>query len=421
MNWKPSKVFYGWWIVGAAFIIGFFIAGSMFQSFTAFFEPIADEFGWSYAEVSLGFSLRGMALGLFAPLVGVLVDRWGPRRLIFFGAIAAASGVLLLSKVNSLAMYYTAFLLMAAGLSSCTLTVLMTAIANWFHAKIGLACGIVTCGFGFGGLLIPVIVRLIDSFGWRSCLVILALVMLVLLLPLSFFFRHKPEQYGYMPDNQAYKQREFDISLKTAASNAEKPGMKELLTNRAFWHLAIAFTAFHMSLVSVVAHIMPYLSSINMTRTNASIIATAMPLISIIGSFTFGRLGDRLERKKVAALTYAMSGIGLICLALASTISLWALAPFLLFYGIGYGGGNAMRPSLTSEVFGRESFGKVFGLMVGINSLISSVGPLLAGWTYDNLGSYQPIWFIYAGLAFIALISVLTTPAYAPKNSKLNY
>ena len=417
MNWKPSKTFYGWWIVGAAFIIGFFIAGSMFLSFTAFFEPIADEFGWSYAEVSLGFSLRGMGLGLFAPLIGVLVDRWGPRRLIFLGAIAAASGVLLLSKVSSLAMFYAAFLLMAVGLSSCTLTVLMTAIANWFHAKVGLASGIVTCGFGFGGLLIPVVVRLIDSLGWRSCLVLLALAMLALLLPLSFIFRHKPEQYGYMPDNKAYKQREIEISLETATSTTEKPGMKELLSSKAFWHLAIAFTAFHTSLVSIVAHIMPYLSSINMTRANASIIATAMPLTSIIGSFTFGRLGDKLKRKKVAAITYGMTCIGLIFLALASTIGLWALAPFLLFYSIGYGGGNAMRPSLTSEVFGRESFGKVFGLMVGINSLVSSVGPLLAGWTYDNWGSYQSIWFVYAGLAFISLISVLTTPAYTPKSA----
>lgn len=417
MNWKPSKTFYGWWIVGAAFIIGFFIAGSMFLSFTAFFEPIADEFGWSYAEVSLGFSLRGMGLGLFAPLIGVLVDRWGPKRLIFLGAIVAASGVLLLSKVSSLAMFYTAFLLMAVGLSSCTLTVLMTAIANWFHTKVGLASGIVTCGFGFGGLLIPVIVRLIDSFGWRSCLVILALAMLAILLPLSFIFRHKPEQYGYMPDNKAYKQNEIEISLKAAASTTEKPSMKELLTSKAFWHLAIAFTAFHTSLVSLVAHIMPYLSSINMTRANASIIATAMPLTSIIGSLTFGRLGDKFERKKVAALTYGMTCIGLIFLALTSTIGLWALAPFLFFYSIGYGGGNAMRPSLTSEVFGRESFGKVFGLMVGINSLVSSVGPLLAGWTYDNWGSYQAIWFIYAGLAFISLVSVLTTPTYTPKSA----
>ena len=416
MNWKLSKTFYGWWIVIAAFIIGFFVAGSMFQSFTAFFEPIAEEFGWSYAEVSLGFSLRGMALGLFAPLIGVLVDRWGPKRLIFFGAIVAASGVLLLSNVSSLAMFYTAFLLMAVGLSSCTLTVLMTAIANWFHAKIGLASGIVTCGFGFGGLLIPVIVRLIDSYGWRSCLVILAEVMLALLLPLSFVFRHKPERYGYMPDNEAFKQREVEISLETVVSTVEKPDIKNLLTSKTFWHLAVAFTAFHTSLISLVAHIMPYLSSINMTRANASIVATAMPLISIIGSFTFGRLGDKLERKKVAAITYAMTGIGLICLALASTISLWALAPFLLFYSIGYGGGNAMRPSLTSEVFGRQSFGKVFGLMVGVNSLVSSVGPLLAGWIYDRWGSYEAIWFVYAGLAFISLIAVLTTPAYTPKS-----
>ena len=99
MNLKPPKMFYGWWIVVAAFIIILFIAGSMFQNFTAYFEQIANEFGWSYAEVSLGFSLRSMAMGLLAPIVGLLVDRFGPRRLIFIGAIITASSIFLLSKL----------------------------------------------------------------------------------------------------------------------------------------------------------------------------------------------------------------------------------------------------------------------------------------------------------------------------------
>jgi MFS transporter, OFA family, oxalate/formate antiporter len=415
LNWKPSRVFYGWWIVGAAFIITLFVSGSMFQSFTAFFEPVANEFGWSYAEVSLGFSLRSMAMGLLAPIVGILVDRLGPRKLIFFGATITAISVLLLSRINSLEMFYAAYLLMAVGLGFCTLTVLMTAIANWFQLKVGLASGIVTCGSGFGGLLIPVIVGLIDSYGWRSCLVFLAVAILVVLLPLSLFFRHKPEQYGYLPDGETRKSKNHYSALDTPYIDNTKPGMKRLLTSSPFWHLAVSFTVFHMAMISIVAHIMPYLSSIDMTRANASIIATIIPLLSIIGSFSFGRLGDKVDRKKVAAITYAMACTGLLCLASASLIGLWTLIPFLLFYGIGHGGSNAMRPSLTGDVFGRGNFGKVFGLMVGINSLISSAGPIIAGWAYDSWGSYQGIWFIFAGLIFISFISILTTPAY-PRN-----
>jgi MFS family permease len=277
----------------------------------------------------------------------------------------------------------------------------------------------VTCGSGFGGLLIPVIVSLIDGYGWRSCLTILATATLALLLPLSFIFRHKPEHYGYLPDGEAAKTETTDTELDPPDIDNAKPSMKRLLTSSPFWHLAASFTIFHMVMISVVAHIMPYLSSINMTRANSSIIATIIPLMSIIGSFSFGRLGDKIDRKKVTAGTYAMACTGLFCLALASVIGLWTLVPFLLFYGIGHGGSNAMRPSLTSDVFGRGNFGKIFGLMVGINSLISSIGPIIAGWAYDSWGSYQNIWFIFAGLILISFFSVLTIPKSTLKPARL--
>ena len=106
MNSKRHRVFYGWWIVGASFFIIFYIAGFINFGFTAFFEPIASEFGWSYAQVSLAGSMRGLEMGLFAPVVGFLVDRWGPRRLIFAGAILTGLGLLLVSQINSLITFY---------------------------------------------------------------------------------------------------------------------------------------------------------------------------------------------------------------------------------------------------------------------------------------------------------------------------
>ncbi len=93
MKWKPSKVFYGWWIAAASLLIGLYSAGVVFYGFTAIFEPIADELGWSYTQISLASSVRGLEAGLLAPLIGVLADRWGPRRLIFSGAIFTAVGL----------------------------------------------------------------------------------------------------------------------------------------------------------------------------------------------------------------------------------------------------------------------------------------------------------------------------------------
>ena len=102
LNQKRSKVFYGWYIVGACFLITVYTAGIVFFGFTAVFEPVAEEFGWSYVQISLAASLRGLEIGLLAPLMGLLVDRWGPRRLIFGGSILVCVGFLILSRVSSL-------------------------------------------------------------------------------------------------------------------------------------------------------------------------------------------------------------------------------------------------------------------------------------------------------------------------------
>ena len=107
---------------------------------------------------------------------------------------------------------------------------------------------------------------------------------------------------------------------------------------------------------------------------------------------------------------FAIMGLGLLCFGCA-TASLWLLVPFLVLFSIGYGGCNALKPSLTREYFGRTSFGAVFGLIMGINMLGSIIGPPLAGWVYDSWGSYQGIWFVFAGLPIAAIVSILAVPS----------
>ena len=169
-----KKVFYGWWVVFACFLIIFY-SSTMTYGFTVFFEPIVKETGWSYTQISIAPSLRNLVIGILAPVTGFLVDRFGPRRLIFCGTIIMGFGVILLSQTNSLTMFYGAFFLLASGVSACGSTAPMTAVSNWFKRNIGKALGIMTCGFGASGILIPIIVRLIDIYQWRTTLIILGL------------------------------------------------------------------------------------------------------------------------------------------------------------------------------------------------------------------------------------------------------
>ena len=405
---NPFKIFYGWWIVIASFLTALYIGGAVFYGFTAFFEPIADEMGWSYTQLSLAASLRGLEMGILSPVVGILADRWGPRKLIFGGILVTVASLLLLSATTSLFMFYVSFVLLAIGVSACTVTVLLTAVANWFRRKMGIASGIAICGFGFSGVLIPVIVRLIAAYDWRTALHILALGMIVLILPLSFVFRHRPEQYGYFPDGQ-----KEDIMTQPADSSPPQSidvelRVKQALKNGAFWRIVLARMYHMMTMMALITHVMPYLSSISISRATSSLVATAIPLMSIIGRLSFGWFGDKFSKRVVAATSFVMMSCGVFCFAYVSDMRLWLLVPFLVLLGIGYGGTNAILPALGREYFGRTNFGSIYGLMEGIGTIGAIIGPTLAGWTYDTLGSYQIVWFLLSGLAVVAMGSVLT-------------
>ncbi|MDD5082011.1 MAG: MFS transporter, partial [Dehalococcoidales bacterium] len=360
-------------------------------------------------------SLRGMESGITEPVVGVLVDRWGPRRIIFVGAIIAAIGLVLLSRTTSLLMFYGAFIFMALGTSCCGMTVLATSVANWFRKKVGLATGIAVCGFGFSGLIIPVMVKLIDAIGWRLTMAWMGAGMIAIILPLSLVFRHKPEQYGLRPDGDpievtvtvADSARVPDAGTVAAVKSKSKVKVSDILKNNVFWRISISFMFNILLINAAVTHVMPYLSGIGIDRELAGLVAMAIPLSSVGGRLSFGWIADRFSVKKVTGVGFVMTAIGMLCFAFISPVGAWLLIPFLFFFGIGFGGLNPLRPSLIREHFGRSNFGTIFGLVMGINMIGGIIGPAIAGWAHDNW-SYQGIWLVLAVLPIVSLFILLS-------------
>jgi MFS family permease len=205
-------------------IITLYTGGVVNFGFTAVFDPLAKEFGWSYAQISLASSLRGLEVGLLSAVVGLLVDRLGPRKLILGGTVLIFLGYLVLSGVSSLPMFYAAFALIALGMSACTGTVLLTAVTHWFSRRAGIATGIVASGFGLGGTIVPVVTRLIDTYQWRMAMVIVGLGVLVICLPLAFIVRHRPEDYGYLPDGDTAESIQAR-SQHDGMAGVEEPGI----------------------------------------------------------------------------------------------------------------------------------------------------------------------------------------------------
>ena len=411
---KPTRIFYGWWIVAGSFLISLYVGGAVYYGFTAFFEPIIEELGWSYAQVSFAASLRGLEAGILAPVLGILVDRWGSRKLILLGSILAAAGLLLLSRSNSLLMFYGAFALLSLGTTSCTGIVVLTAVANWFQKKVGIANAIALCGFGFSGLLIPGVVKLIDAYTWRATFILLAAGFFVIILPLSFLFRHKPEHYGYLPDGEEGEGSVIPL-VEPAFSKADMSTVQAIKSG-TFWSLVLLSLCHMMVMSAAITHVMPYLSSIGLVRSKAGLVTAAIPVASIAGRLFFGWLGDRFDKRVVTAGTFVMIGLGIFCFGFASVGGFWLVIPFVFFFGVGYGGSNSVRIALARQYFGRSNFGSIFGLVMGISVVGGIVAPPLAGWVFDTWGSYRAIWFVYAALPFAALGTVFALPKTAGQN-----
>jgi len=406
-----KKVFYGWWIVLSSFILGFYVSGIVHFGFTAFFEPLIKEFGWSYTQISFAKSLRGLEMSVFAPLLGFLADRYGSRKLTLCGTITVGLGLILLSMTQSLAMFYASFLLLSFGAGGCTAVVLMTAVANWFSKNIGKALGIVACGLGAGGLMVPLVVQLIDVYDWRTTLIIFGLGMWLLGIPLSFVIRDKPEQYGGIPEGESVRGATPDAKNK---DNVNDIGFREALKHRAFLYLNIVELIRHMIISAVVLHIMPYLGSVGIPRSISGMAAAALPVVSIFGRFGFGWFGDIFDKRYTLALTLCLMGVGL--LAFSYVQQGWFMLIFIVPFSLGWGGSAVLSRTIVREYFGRDSFGKMVGIAMGVGSIGGIIGPVLAGWVFDEIRSYHFVWLALCGFSGLSMGLILKVKPFMIRN-----
>ena len=352
--------------------------------------------------MSLAASLRGLEMGVFAPFVGFLADRFGSRKVVISGIITVGLGYILLGFTQSLAVFYASLLLIAFGAGGCTTAVTTTAVANWFDKRVGIALGVMASGIGAGGLMVPVVVRFIDLFQWRNTSIILGLGAWILGIPLSCVIRNKPELYGFLPDGESFKGQ---ISRFKKQSKEVEIGIKAALKKRCFLYLNIAEAIRLMTIAAVFTHVMPYLGSIGMPRANAGLIACAIPLFGIIGRFGFGWLGDVFDKRHVMALAFSLVGLGM--LAFAYLGIRWVIFPFFLFFALGHGGSMVIRGAILREYFGRNSFGKILGINMGFGAIGGIIGPTLAGWVFDSMGAYHLVWLIFCGLVGLTAILIM--------------
>ena len=402
-----GNVYEGWVVVGAAAILYLVIGASVTYGLGPVFNELVDEFGWSVAATSLAFSLRTEVGGVAAPVVGAILDRVGAQRVIVGGVVVAAAGALIMSMVETLWQFYAAMFTLSLGVSGAGSQVGLAATATWFERRRARAMSVMTLGGGVGGLVAVAMAALVEEFGWRPALRILATAMLVGGLGIATLTRSRPKRHHQPMDGIGER------GTSGAAGAAAPPWgipMARAARSRSFALLTLGMVAMSFATTAVVVHQVPYLESeLGITKAAAGSTVLLFTLTSIVGRIGLGFVADRYAKRTVMAAATGLVAAGLILLANADSFLVAMIA--IAIVAPGYGAMMPVRPALFADYFGTKHFGAVNGLATMLALTGGAAGPWVVGRVVDATGGYVEGWYASAAVALAGIpLFLLATP-----------
>jgi MFS family permease len=390
--------YYGWRVVVAAcfgVMAGF---GSLFvYTFAVFVKPLGAEFGWSREAISLGFGLAAVTLGLVSPLLGRLIDRFGPRRIILpcMTVFGCAMGSLALLRSELWLFYVTCIVLGLVGNGAAHLAY-SRSISTWFHNRLGTALAFVMVGAGLGAMILPVVAQTIVSrSGWRAAYLSLGGLALLLGLPLS---------WRYIRERGPLHQ---EVAPVAHSGVTWQQGLRCF----AFWIIVAVLFVSSISMNGAITHLSALLTDRGITARDAALCASALGGSSLLGRIGVGWLLDRFFGARVAFGVSLITAAGIFLLARASSFPAGCFAAALI--GVGAGGEAAITPYLLTRYFGLRSFSTLYGLTWTFYAAAGAIGPVILGHAFDSTGSYAPLLVALATALAMAAAMNLLLPKYS--------
>jgi len=362
-------------------------------SFGVFFKPMLDEFSWTRAVTSGPFSLSMIVYGLSSYLTGRVSDRFGARAIVTFAGFFIGSGCLLMSLTANLWQLYIFYGLMAGLAQGFTYIPIVSTMARWAQRRRAMVIGIIIAGIGLGIAVIPLIAAsLTEAYGWRHSLVVVGVVSLVLVVTLAQFLKKTP-------------------SISSSADETNKPlksrgeySLKEASLTRNFLLFSIAWVMYGLCLQVATVHIVTYSIGLGLQAVTAAGVLSAIGFVGVLGRVSMGFAGDRFTSRRVAIAGFLSIALAYSGLSLFNAI--WMLYVFAALYGFFSGLGLLLTP-LAADLFGTKSLGAITGTLLGIFSLGAAVGPWMAGYLYDVMGSYRLAFLLCGIISAIAAVSLL--------------
>ncbi len=399
------KPFYGWTIVGVAFLIGATEAGAFQNILSVFLKPMVGEFGWSRAAVSGAMAFGSISAGILSPFLGPVLDRHGPRMVAFFGVLILSTGLVCMALLNHIWQLYLFFgvgRMIAVGALSLVISV---TVANWFIRRRGRAMGIAWLGPRFGSAVLPAFVQFaILTYGWRTAWAALGVIVFFISgIPSLLFLRRKPEDVGLQPDGEhpAYaKDNGIEVSERgkfEGSDSIPEPVWTRVQATHTvvFWALTFLSSLITFTQAGINFHLFPFMTDHGVNQVSAVLVLSIIAVFGALGTILWGFLAEKVRIQVLLAINGF--GSGLIFLFLFATVqsnvptsfgtsSLFVIAAC---HGVLHGGRLPVMAMVWAEFYGRTSMGSIYSISSPFRFTANAIGPIFAAICFDVFGSYS--------------------------------
>jgi len=411
LNQFITNFYPGWRVHAGAFCCALIVAGCTSYIFGLFVIPVSEEFALSRANVNNGYIAFLLGVGILSPIVGHLLDKLSARLIVCSGGMLFGCGMIGICFTESL---LSMLLLIAGpiafGMAACGTLAANTVVVRWFNKNRGKALGVLAVSTSAGGFIFtPFTALMIESFGWRTALLILGLIAIVVIAFMTaFLIRNHPK--GSEPGYSG----EFKVAATNSGTEVESTTQHEewrysqLLCNRNFWLLTLGIGLLYGSDQALVTANVPYFQDIGIDLSAAALIVAFMTVSAIFGKVLVGILADKFDLRYIF---YVVAGAHLALLAVyLLQPPYWVLLVLATLFGVGMGGVFPVWTTLLAWLFGSRSYGTIMGLMTVLFKVLSIIAVRFVGEVHDATGSYSFAFVMFSVVVVVAviLISMLT-------------
>ena len=402
-----NKIHYGWIVVGVTCLV--LLTGAGVRSTPGILMvPLEEEFHWSRATIASAVSINLILYGCIGPFAAAIMEKFGVRRSVLSALALVALGV---ASTSFMRQSWQLILLwgfvVGSGTGFLATVLAATVAARWFTARRGLVIGLLSGGAASGQLLfLPVMAGITAHFGWRTTVIAVSTVALLVIPIVAFFMRERPSDVGLMPYGESGVPKPVAPSKGNPLVLAFR-ALGEAARVRDFWLLAGTFFICGASTNGLIGtHLIPACIDQGIAEVTAAGMLAVIGVFNFIGTTGSGWLSDRVDNRVLLCIFYAVRGLSLIYLPF-SFVTFYGLSLFAVFYGLDWFATVSPTVRLITNTFGREKAGIVYGWVFVAHQLGGASAAFLGGVLRVSFGGYMEAFMLSGAMCFLAAIMVL--------------